>query len=299
MTLNEFIEQIESLIVKEEDLMIDAVRRQQNRVLSDLVSKIESGQLALELDRQGNIKASRSNRIKIKKIQSSLSETLKSEKYFKDVQRFQDAVDKLSKIQDEFYSSRFKGVKASGLQDIASSAKARAAETMTANAMNTGLEAPIKRTLDRYLTGGSLKDLKSEFQSSLRTTFSEQDGVIKADQIGLLEKATQRYVRDALNQFTRSYDDAISQAAGTVWYRYSGGLVRDTRDFCRERNGGYYTEKEVKSWSSESWQGKNRETTESNIKELLGGYNCRHRIIPVAESAVPQKWKDRAKELGF
>lgn len=74
---------------------------------------------------------------------------------------------------------------------------------------------------------------------------------------------------------------------GLVWYKYIGGVIGTTRDFCLERDGGYYHQSEVESWADEDWEGKIEGTDSENIFSYCGGYNCRHDLIPVDEASVP------------
>ena len=41
------------------------------------------------------------------------------------------------------------------------------------------------------------------------------------------------------------------------------------------------------------------ETNRSTIKNLLGGYECRHVPAGVVTESVPKEWLDRAIRLGF
>ncbi len=83
----------------------------------------------------------------------------------------------------------------------------------------------------------------------------------------------------------------VAQDLGLEWYRYIGGVIRTSRDFCVERDGGYYHKSEVEEWADEDWDGKIPETDASTIFSYCGGYNCRHDLIPVHESSVPDEFK--------
>ena len=79
---------------------------------------------------------------------------------------------------------------------------------------------------------------------------------------------------------------------------YAGGELPTTRPFCEERVGKFFHYKEIESWASENWAGKNSETTAQNIYEYLGGWNCQHTLIPVTIEMVPQEVIDRNIESG-
>ena len=62
-------------------------------------------------------------------------------------------------------------------------------------------------------------------------------------------------------------------------FRYSGSLIKDSRDFCIHRAGKIFTREEIESWTGLTWSGKK----DGNIFITLGGYGCRHTLIPVIE----------------
>lgn len=90
-------------------------------------------------------------------------------------------------------------------------------------------------------------------------------------------------VEDTMNQFAREYVQTVSAGLGLNHYLYKGTLVKDSRCFCRQRVGRYFTEKEVNSWASLNWDGKIKTTNQENIKTNLGGWRCSHLLIPVSE----------------
>jgi len=80
----------------------------------------------------------------------------------------------------------------------------------------------------------------------------------------------------------RAITMSLARFAGFTKFRYAGGLIQDSRDFCIARNGNVYDENAVRSWASiPTWQGKIPNTTATSIFYYLGGYRCRHWLIPV------------------
>lgn len=70
-----------------------------------------------------------------------------------------------------------------------------------------------------------------------------------------------------------------SQQAGVKRYRYVGGTIDTTRDFCRRLNGGVFTEQQIRNLWQSTWSGK----SPGDPFVVRGGYNCRHHWIPVAD----------------
>jgi hypothetical protein len=93
--------------------------------------------------------------------------------------------------------------------------------------------------------------------------------------------------------------EAVSIPAGLQFVVYSGGLIKDSREFCVERAGNYYHKREVELWAKEEWQGKRPDTTESTIFIYAGGFRCQHMIIYVSEFSVPNDVIERAKLAGY
>ncbi len=130
-----------------------------------------------------------------------------------------------------------------------------------------------------------------------------------------VESRLMRYSRSiALDTFgiaDRSVTQVYAKEYEFEWYLYSGGRMKTTRAFCRERYGKYFHIKEIELWGEGrktpgfetpqkgSWQGRNEETNKDNILTYAGGYNCNHTIMPVSVFAVPLTDVKRAVELGY
>ena len=68
-----------------------------------------------------------------------------------------------------------------------------------------------------------------------------------------------------------------------LWYFFKGTKTKDSRAFCAARKGKYFTKKEVESWASQEWAGKNAATTKATIFTLVGGHGCKDDLIPVSK----------------
>lgn len=285
----ELVRSLDELIASSEDAMISAIRSLQDRVASGLVSRAG----ALEVKRDGTLRANRKNRRLLRGLKKELVKLVQSQSYLEAVDKFKEAFDNVERLNATYFQQEFSTFRRTMLTDISSAAKDRAGELLTTNPLNAGLVQPINEIIDGYLSGGTRQSLIDSFRANIPTSFTEQDGVLGIDRTGYLERNSGRYVRDSLNIHSRSMSDAMVNATGAEWIAYLGGTVRDTRDFCQERNGNFYHIDEVRSWASLQWQGRNSGTNESNILQLLGGYNCRHSAIAVSIDRVPQEDRDR------
>lgn len=92
-------------------------------------------------------------------------------------------------------------------------------------------------------------------------------------------------IQRSFDKGVRNFDGALTlirsrSAPGEKRFTYVGGVVEESRDFCRRMDGQTLTEQEIRDiWASESWQGK--EPGDPFV--VRGGYNCRHMWVPVEE----------------
>jgi hypothetical protein len=92
----------------------------------------------------------------------------------------------------------------------------------------------------------------------------------------------------------------VAADLGIEFFKYRGGLIKDSRPFCVERNDIIYHIEEIKSWGDiKQWQGRRHGTDESTIITFLGGYNCRHTLIGVSEMDVPKETLQDAIDKGW
>jgi len=63
-------------------------------------------------------------------------------------------------------------------------------------------------------------------------------------------------------------------------FRYEGGLISDSRDFCVERDGHEFFIEDGKSWNEYEWKGK---IPGVDFFVQVGGYNCRHWLVFLKE----------------
>ena len=144
------------------------------------------------------------------------------------------------------------------------------------SAIDKAWSEPMKRIMqDNILVKGTYNELLSTLKEFTLGS-SNRDAA--------LTRYAQLYARDSFNIFNRNYTHLIGEDIGVEYYEYAGGAVKDSRDFCLQRIGRYFSKKEVESWASLSWQGKRPETDSKTIFSYRGGYNCMHSILPVSKA---------------
>ena len=163
---------------------------------------------------------------------------------------------------------------------------------MGRDGLDISFNTPLKQILnDAVSNGKSLKELIIDLES-----------FIKGDsgKLGTLHSYISGIARDTFNVFDRQYTQMVAEDIGAVWYFYTPGRVRDSREFCVKRNAKYYHKKEIGKWGHipKEWQGRNKNTNDTTIFSYLGGYNCMHSVIPVSQSKVPKSVINRNKIKG-
>lgn len=100
---------------------------------------------------------------------------------------------------------------------------------------------------------------------------------------GGLERQFQRYAYDLYQQYDAAYNMVLGNEMGFTYFIYQGGLVEDSREFCREHNNKVYSIEEAKKWGE--WVSPTTGETPSYLgypgyDPLIdrGGYNCRHAL---------------------
>ena len=78
-------------------------------------------------------------------------------------------------------------------------------------------------------------------------------------------------LRRAYDQTLIRFTSVLTKTLGTR-YQYVGGIITTTRPFCATHSGNTYTENQINSIWTGSWQGK----APGDPFAVRGGYNCRH-----------------------
>jgi hypothetical protein len=136
---------------------------------------------------------------------------------------------------------------------------------------------PVKRVLyQRVTTGASLLDTERELRNMIRGAAGEK---------GILERWVGQVARDSINQYEGSINTAVKNEFNFKALRYVNSLVSDSRSQCRRWvNMGRieFTDlpQEIQ-WAYANGKGMIPDTMTDNFLINRGGYNCRHRAIPV------------------
>ncbi|ARK13058.1 hypothetical protein A6C57_23465 [Fibrella sp. ES10-3-2-2] len=90
-------------------------------------------------------------------------------------------------------------------------------------------------------------------------------------------------IEETLLVYVRAWTDTAATGLKLTYWYFMGTQIATTRDFCRQRLGRTFPKAEVESWADLTWSGKMVGTTKETIFWYLGGYRCRHRLLPVTK----------------
>lgn len=283
MTAAQLADRLETIITRAEERFGAAILESQKQMYSDVVVLLKD----LELDGQGYIKNSGANRKIIQQAGKLFNSSLESSGYYGALSQYVSNLEVINQANAIYFATVSESFSANKL--FIKSLQKQTIESLESTLLNEGLAANVKQPLLNILNqnvngGGSFSGMLDQVRGYIQGVEGKQ---------GALMKYSRTWTADALFNYSRSYQQAVSTDLGLEFYFYSGGIVKDSRDFCRERHDQHFHQKEIEAWAALDWQGKNPNTTESSIFIYAGGYSCRHSMIPVHKSTVPQEVKDR------
>jgi len=107
----------------------------------------------------------------------------------------------------------------------------------------------------------------------------------------------------------RTQTAAAADKTGAQFFYFQGRPIKTTRAWCREREGKYWHIEEIRKWgrdaaNGDGWDGMVEGTNEQTIFVHLGGWfgernSCRHTLVPILQSAVPESDLARMREKGL
>lgn len=264
------------------------VEKLQRRVYNRITELI--GQLEV---RDGQIAMSEANLLRVQQINDELKQVLNGREYVDAVRKFTNEFETQKNINDQYFRKAFgSDFRPTTLANqLVRNSQRNAFELLTGAPAEQNFIAPIRTQLENAVSSGS--SLRDTIQG-IRDTVEGTD-----DADGRLLRYSKQVSWDAFALSDRAYTNAIAEDIDVEWFRYSGGIVKDSRCFCVERDRQYFHYKEIEAFGrgedlgecntgDGTWQGQMVGTNESTIFIVAGGYNCRHTWSPVSISIVPR-----------
>lgn len=244
--------------------------------------------LNLETDGDDIIRSA-ANISRIDQIINDYRATVYSSSYAKAVKTYSDEFAKQKELNDQLIESL-------GFETSATRSAIGAADFVLATTRRSAVEILIG---DASLESRFFGIIKSTLLESVNTASTYTSMVDRLSTVvlgdarreGQLLNWVKQVAHDSFAISDRSYTHTAGEELGVEWYRYMGGIIKDTRPFCDERNGKYYHVSEVQAWptTAGNWAGRMPNTDSTTIFDKCGGYRCQHSLVMVSEFVVPEE----------
>lgn len=258
----------------------------------------------MDVDAAGNIEQTEGNIRRIGLISDELKKVLAGGDYRAAVKAFLDSIDRGVVLTNEIAQTFESGFEPTEVQK-------QLLQISKQNAIN----AFFGSGLDQRFTQPFLEQLTTNIaaRAPLRETVVALEGLVtgtdKTD--GKLLGNIKTTATTAQAVADRSYSAAVNEELQIEWYEYLGGEIPTTRPFCEHREGKIFHKKEIEAWGNGqnsagikdiqdgTWAGRIDGTDSKSIFTFVGGWNCRHYLVPVPERKVPDSVKARARAEGY
>ncbi len=246
----------------------------------------------LTRDSNGLIKKTQKNLIIIEEIIEDLEIVFSRSDYLRITKEFIKEFDIQVGITNDFFTKSFDNFDDSSFSKKALDIAKKNAYSLMAGTptITKNLYEPVRELLTNAVTTG---DAYTKTVKAIRQSI--QGGTINNKALeGKLSKYAKQMAYDTFAVADRNYTQQVAEDIGVEWYRYTGGLVEDSRPFCISRDGKYFHKKEVEAWGNlKAWDGKIPSTDSVTIFSYCGGYNCDHSLLPTSEAVVPKEVIER------
>lgn len=289
MTANNLAEKLDKIVSQASSKFEKSVVTTQDKINGQVIAILKD----LDVDKDGYIIQNQANRKILQKASNAFDSAIKDSPYFDGLQDYTNSIGNITKVNSEYFNFISEGYKPNA--QYISSLKNDTVSSLESLLMNEGLESQIKAPLVNILNQNINSSAK--FTDLLKQVQEYIVGTKELD--GQLLRYSKQITTDALFNYSRGYQQAVTSDLGLEWYLYSGGLTEGgkyssgSRDFCIARVGNYYHHSEIEKWASSEWSGKRKGTNSSTIFIYAGGYFCKHSIIPVSKEAVPKSVLNR------
>jgi hypothetical protein len=258
----------------------------------------------MDVSAAGNIEQTEGNIRRISLIADELKKVLAGTEYKEAVRSFLGSIDEGVQLTDEIARTFESGFQPNEIQK-------QLLQISKQNAINafygSGLDARFTQPFLEQLTANIAARAPLREAVNALETIVTGDG--KADGKILANIKTTATTAQAVAD--RSYSAAVNDELGIEWYEYLGGEISTTRPFCEHREGKIFHKKEIEAWGDGqnsagirdiqdgTWAGRIDGTDSKSIFTFVGGWNCRHYLVPVPAGKVPDTVKARAKAEGY
>jgi hypothetical protein len=299
-------------LVKEKTKLFDSVPEQfatdatrvQAQTWREILPLIQS----MDVDSDGNITQSNKNIERVGIIADKLNQLLAGNEYRDAVKKFFDGFDRGVQLTTEIaqkFDPNFEPTTAQ--KNLIKLFKKNAIDTFIGAGVNgLGLGEVIQPFIETLTSNLAARAPLGETVRALELVVRGSD-TTDGKLLGMIKRTatTAQAVAD------RSYAAVANETIGAQFFKYVGGEIPTTRPFCAHREGEIWHQKEIEAWGNginsgglndirdETWAGRIEGTDSRSIFTFVGGWNCRHYLVPIIENRVPDSVKARAEAEGY
>jgi len=258
----------------------------------------------MDVDADGNIAQTEDNIRRIGGITEELNKVLAGGEYKAAVQSFLASIDEGVQLTDDIAKKIDNSFKPDNVQkQLLNISKQNAINAFFGSGLRERVTQPFLEQLTANVAA----------RAPLREAVKSLQGVIEGTEStdGRLLANVRTTANTAQAIADRSYAAAVNEELGIEYFQYLGGEIPTTRPFCQHREGEIFHRKEIESWGdgknsggindirNGTWDGRIDGTDSRSIFTFVGGWNCRHYLVPVIKQKVPATVQARAKAEGF
>lgn len=271
---------------------------------------------ARELDydpKTGKIKTTTANIARLARIKAKLNDAATSNIYLQGVRKLAETFGAIHDEQLQYFRSNFaaKTLDEKSVRDkYAALRKATIENTiegLTGQGLQTNVTDAISRMLMTAVTSGEkYADLAEQLHQEL---------ISSQGKTGSLARYASTYATTAMTQYAGQQNRMFTDDLDIKWFRYVGSTIETTRRFCELLTKKEYIHiseipeilkgritigDELKTCpinpKTELPYGLIEGTTPENFAVNVGGWNCRHQLVPIAAEAVPKNIREKIEK---
>lgn len=258
----------------------------------------------MDVDENGNIAQTEDNVRRIGLITDELNKVLAGGEYKDAVQSFLGSIDEGVQLTDDIAKKIDNTFEPNNVQkQLLNISKQNAINAFFGSGLRERVTQPFLEQLTANVAA----------RAPLREAVKALQGVIEGTDTtdGRLLANVRTTAGTAQAIADRSYAAAVNEELGIEYFQYLGGEIATTRPFCEHREGQIFHRKEIEAWGegensagindirNGTWDGRIDGTDSRSIFTFVGGWNCRHYLVPVIKQKVPASVIARAKAEGF
>jgi hypothetical protein len=258
----------------------------------------------MDVDATGNIRQTEDNIRRIGLITEELNKVLAGGEYKDAVQSFLSSIDEGVQLTDDIAKKIDSNFQPDNVQkQLLAISKQNAINAFFGSGLRDNVTVPFLEQLTANVAA----------RAPLNQAVKALQGVIEGTETtdGRLLANVRTTANTAQAIADRSYAAAVNEELGIEYFQYLGGEIPTTRPFCEHREGAIFHRKEIEAWGdgensagindirNGTWDGRIDGTDSRSIFTFVGGWNCRHFLVPVISQRVPATVKARAEAEGY